>query len=237
MLGYRLCRNLLVASLCVGLLGSCQAVSPGEINEKYKDVIDKRFEDYQLKDGDTLSVSFYDEEDNDLSQSSVLILHDGSVDMFFLDHVHVEGMTIPEFQESLRSAVRDQTGGRTPEISVQVTPRDEQVMLIGEFVRPGSVPLEQMMTLRDAIARAGGTRISGAPWAATLVRRYTNPRQPDVFTIDLNEGSEEIVLLPGDTVELEKNAAKMFIEILAEYVFGVIPSQLYSGGLVAGGVI
>ena len=43
------------------------------------------------------------------------------------------------------------------------------------------------------------------------------------YRIDLNDESEEIFLLPGDQIILERNFAAGVINYLREFIFGVIP--------------
>jgi len=220
----------------VAVLASCATTPPEEINQRYRDVLDQRMSQYRLKDGDMIEVQYFDEDEARLNQGDILILDDGRVDMFFRNNWRVEDMTIPEFEAALREAVKDETGGLEPEISVRVTPRGDEVMMIGEFTRPGNVPLSQGMTLRDAIGHASGVRITSAPWAAVLTRRYNDRLHPEVFTIDLFETSEEIELLPGDQIELDRNIAAYVIQILQEYVFGILPSQFAYGAMGAAAI-
>ena len=103
-------------------------------------------------------------------------------------------------------------------------------------MRPGPVPFEEKLILREAIARAGGVRVTSRPWAAILRRPYLDPKRPDFFYIDLDDESEALFLLPGDTIELEPNGPALVVEVLREYIFGIIPQQVYGGALIGAGI-
>ena len=64
-------------------------------------------------------------------------------------------------------------------------------------------------------------RITGDTDGALLRRPFMNPRFPDRFYIDLNDDSEEIMLLPGDQIVLGRNAVATVVHYIQEYVFGI----------------
>ena len=142
------------------------------------------------------------------------------------------GKTIFEIEEEMKAVLKD-VETEDPEISVGVTPRLELVHLHGQFNTLRAVPVELLpdMTLRDAIARAGGFRITADSDYALLRRPYGNPSNPTRFHIDLNDTSEEIFLFPEDEIYLQRNFLASVIAYLREYVFGIIPSAAYSAAL------
>ncbi len=233
---HRLSIVSLVAVLGMILVGCASTTPPGEINAKYQSVFDARWNQYQIKEGDTVTFTFYGEDNDDLGQSAGLLLPDGRVDLFFLNNLLLQGKTIPEFEKLIAEAMKDEVGEDNPDIRVQVEPREQEIIMFGQFTRPGPVPFREKMILREAIARAGGVRITSRPWGATLRRTYLDPSKPDVYNIDLDDESMGLFLLPGDTIELEPNIWARVIEISREYIFGIIPQQLYYGAIYSAGV-
>ena len=205
----------------LSLLVSCAVTSPAEVNEKYRDVLDQRHDHYVLKDGDTIAVKLYNRA-GDLNQTSILVLPDGRSDLFFMDNHMLAGKTVAELEAELKARIEGQV--RDAEVSIQVTPKGEKVYVIGQFEKPGSIELTTKMTLQEAIAAAGGVKVTGDTDWALLRRPFGSPRHPDLFRIDLNDESEGIFLLPGDQIVLGRTFLAGFINYLREYVFGILPS-------------
>ena len=231
---FRIFPALFVALLLsLSLLGtSCGSHDAREINEKYREIIEQRNAIYTLKSGDQVTVQLYDVEGG-LSAQTGLILPDGRTDLFFLPNHLAATKSVDEFEEELKQGIRGEI--TDPEISVQVVPSAEVVYMVGQWSRPGPVPLQPKMTLREAIAFAGGDNILGRPWNVVLRRPYSQPTKPEIFYLNIWEDEEEVVLLPGDIIENDRNLAAMVVAVLREYIFGVIPSQVY-GGAIAGGL-
>ncbi len=217
----RLFRTASLLSLA-GIAASCAVTRPEDLNGAYRDVLDQRHNHYELKPGDTLSISLYNRE-TDLSQKDVLVLPDGRSDLFFMDNHVLVGKTVGEIEAELKVRVSGEV--RDPEVNIQVTPKDDVAYLVGQFERPGTVTLTTKMTLHEAISSMGGTKITGDTDWALLRRPFRDPRHPDLFRVDLNDEVEEIFLLPGDQVVLNRTFMAGFINYLREYVFGVLPGS------------
>jgi len=203
------------------LCAACAVNRPEEINERYKDVLDQRFNHYALKPGDTVSISIYNRP-TELAQKEILVLPDGRSDLFYMDNHQLVGKTIAEFEAEFRAKTRDELR-LDPEISIQVRPKDEIAYLVGQFERPGTVSLTTKMTLHEAISSVGGIRITGDTDYALLRRPFRDPRHPELFRIDLNDEVESLFLLPGDQVVLQRTFLAGLSNYLREYIFGIIP--------------
>lgn len=228
----RLVRALLLHASLSFLLVSCSVISPSGVNESYRDVLEQRHNHYKLKDGDTIAIKLYNRP-GDLNQATSLVLPDGRSDLFFMDAHIVAGKTVSELETELKA--RTTTEVRDPEVSIQVTPRDETAFFVGEFVRPGPVLLTTKMTLQEAIASLGGVRITGDTDWALLRRPFRDPRRAERFRIDLNDDSEDIFLLPGDQVILGRTFLAGVSNYLREYIFNMVPgvSQVATGAAIA----
>jgi protein involved in polysaccharide export with SLBB domain len=216
-------RRLSLLTLLTGvaaLATSCAVNLPEEVNGAYKDVLDYRHNHYQLKAGDKVSITLYNRQ-TDLSQKDVLVLPDGRSDLFFMDNHLLVGKTVGELEAELKARIASEV--RDPEVSIQVTPKDDVAYLVGQFERPGTVTLTTKMTLAEAISSVGGARITGDTDWVLLRRQYRDARHPDLFRIDINDEAEQIFLLPGDQVVLNRTFFASVINYMREYIFGIFP--------------
>ena len=214
---------LILAAFSCSIAG-CAITPPGEVNKRYANIIEQRFNDYQLKPGDTLQVEVYGVPDASLNQVDTLILPDGKSNLFFMDNAKLTGMTVDELKAALRIRMSEEI--EPTDIRIQVTPSAETVLMVGEFVEPGPVPLTIKMTLHEAISAAGGMKVTGDTDWALLRRPYLDPKHPDLFRIDLNDQSESIILLPGDQVVLSRTFLAGVVNYLREYLMSIVPSSL-----------
>lgn len=222
-------RKFLLTAWVPWVLASCANVSPQEINEKYRDVLDDRHNDYRIKVGDTISIRVYTVE-GDVNQESILVLPDGRTDLFWLHNHKLEGKTIDELESEVitayeASAINTSLAGS---IRIQVAPAGETIYITGQFERPGTQQLTTKMTIQEAIAAVGGTRVTGDTDWALLRRPFLNARNPDLFRIDLNDESEGLFLLPNDQVHLGRTFLAGLFNYLREYLFSMF-SQSSSG--------
>ena len=61
---------------------------------------------------------------------------------------------------------------------------------------------------------------------ALLRRPFLDPKNPDIFRIDLNDQTESIILLPGDQIVVGRTFLGTVVIYLREYLFGWVPSSL-----------
>jgi protein involved in polysaccharide export with SLBB domain len=207
-------------------ISGCAVTPPREINERYREALLKRLQQYTVKEGDALDIKVYKQETAGLNQTGT-VLPDGRTDIALMDNFRAAGKTLPEIQAELKAKFMAEV--RDPDLILQVKPQEETVYLLGELIRPGPLVLRPLMTVSDAVAVAGGVRLTASPWHVLLRRPYLNPLHPDWFRIDIDDRSEEIFLLPGDTIEVEYNTAGLIVAVLREYIFGILPSSIYGG--------
>jgi len=211
-----------IAFLC-GIAASCKVTSPALVNEIYKEVIDQRENHYELKDGDLVTVAFYNRV-GDLNQNDARVLPDGRTDLFFMGNMRLSGKTVEEVEFELEQRMAPQV--RTTDISVRISNRPEVVYMVGQFVNPSVVVLEKRMTLQQAISSAQGLEITGDTDWALLRRPHGNPRRPDLFRIDLSDESEDIFLLPNDQIVLDRNFVATVIEYIQEFLSPFLSNQV-----------
>ncbi len=100
--------------------------------------------------------------------------------------------------------------------------------MVGEFERPGPLPLTVKMTIQEAISAAGGMKVTGDTDWALLRRPYSNHEEPDLFRVDLNDQTEDIFLLPGDQIVLNRTFLASVVLYVREYIFGFLPPGIWS---------
>ena len=108
--------------------------------------------DYQLNAGDAVRIHVYGEPD--LSFENLLIGHNGRISYPFLGELKVSGKTAAELQQAITDGLRPDYLV-DPRISVSIV-RYRPFFVNGEVKSPGGVEFQPGLTLRKAIALAGG---------------------------------------------------------------------------------
>jgi polysaccharide export outer membrane protein len=109
-------------------------------------------EAYSLNAGDTISVHVYGE--TDLSFDKLLIGQNGRISYPFLGELKVAGNTAAELQQELIDGLKPDYLV-DPRVSVSIV-KYRPFFVNGEVKRPGGVDFQPGLTLRKAIALAGG---------------------------------------------------------------------------------
>ena len=107
---------------------------------------------YTLNAGDTISVHVYGE--SDLSFDRLLIGQNGRISYPFLGELKVAGNTAAELQQELIEGLKPDYLV-DPRVSVSIV-KYRPFFVNGEVKRPGGVDFQPGLTLRKAIALAGG---------------------------------------------------------------------------------
>jgi protein involved in polysaccharide export with SLBB domain len=195
-----------------------------EINEKYRDVLEQRENHYKIKPGDAITIRFYNQ-DVDLNQT-LFVLPDGRTDPFFMDDAVFGGKTVKELEEDIRKYYAQQI--QNPEIGIGVAPAGETIILEGQVVRPpsGPVPLTLRMTLVQALGASGGYKLTACLHTIVVRRPFLDPKHPDIFRVNLRDyedSPEELFLLPGDQIIVQRHVLILIRDYIDEYVWGFLP--------------
>lgn len=108
---------------------------------------------YKLQVGDALKISI--SEENETLVEKVVIAPDGKIYYLILEGVQAEGLTLSELQKSLEEKLSKYY--LAPQVSL--TPQfisSLSYKILGRVNKPGLFPLTLPVTLRGAIAQAGG---------------------------------------------------------------------------------
>lgn len=141
---------------------------------------------YQLGSGDVISIRVFGEED--LSFESIRLSDAGTVPYPFLGEVRAKGRTASELESAIAAGLRD---GYlvSPRVTVIVIEyRDFYVN--GEVKQPGAYPFKPGMTVRKAIALAGGTTDYASKSKMRVVREgeRSDGGRPASFDTELQPG-------------------------------------------------
>lgn len=94
----------------------------------------------------------------------------------------------------------------------------DEVYVIGNVVRPSSIPLNETITVSRAIAMAGGTLPDSKRSEIHIIRQSSGTTQKQEILVNLDlinrHQSEDVVMMPNDIVEVPTSAGKRFLRSL-----------------------
>ena len=169
---------------------------------------------YLVQKGDVIVLDFpFTPEFNE----TVTVQPDGFVSLRGLDDMHVEGMTTPQMQESLRKAYTKILHEPVVTVTLQsfVAP---SFVAYGEVGKPGKYDLHGDTTVVQAIGIAGGFTGSAKHSQVYLFRRvsddWVSAQKIDVKHM-LKSGNlaEDLHLQPGDMLYVPKNTLSKLLTI------------------------
>lgn len=191
----------LLLTACAGPVRTSETLEPGAEKDSTDPAAVLPRESYRLRARDFVRIGVINENDTFVERR---INTDGTIDVPFLKEdslVKISGMTMTEAQVEL--AKRFGAYFKSPQVSVEIKGYAERrVYIDGSVGRTGpvAIPPEEDITLKKALAMAGGI-LRGGNRSAVILRR----KQPDgsVRTFEINvskieEGAEPDVLLEDD---------------------------------------
>ena len=217
----------------VGSTGVAPVTGSSETETKRSDehgqvpVLQHRNHRYQLHSADVLELNFpFTPEFN----QTVTVQPDGFITLRGIDDIHVEGMTLPEVNNSLRIAY-----GRIlhePVINIELKDFEKPYFIVGgEVGHPGKFDLRGETTVAQAVAIAGGLRDSAKHSQILLFHRV-----PDgwvqVKRVNLKKMlkdanlEEDAYLQPSDFLYIPKNNLSKFQRFIPSSSMG-----LYANGI------
>lgn len=142
--------------------------------------------DYQLQSGDIIRVQVFQEPDLD---REISVSKEGAIVLPLIGKVSVKGRTLSVVEQTVR-ALYDKDYLVNPQVTVTVVKYQlRTVNVIGAVNTPQAIeyPPEQMLTLLDAISRAGGFSRLADRKKVRLTRSYSDGRPPENIIINADK--------------------------------------------------
>ncbi|MDP6589159.1 MAG: polysaccharide biosynthesis/export family protein [Alphaproteobacteria bacterium] len=153
-------------------------------------------QEYRLGPGDRLSVVVFGQDD---LSGELAVDGQGRISMPLIGQVQAQNRTVNELQQIVTDMLSDEYL-IDPRISVEVT-NYRPFYIYGQVNKPGSYPYVSGMTVRQAIALAGGYTRRASEEPVSITR--TTPDE----LLDL-EGYLKTVVLPGDTIRHDRSVSQ-----------------------------
>lgn len=149
---------------------------------------------YRLASGDVIRISVFGEPD--LSFDEVRLTDAGTFSYPFIGEVRGKGKTAAEIERILTERL---TGDFlvNPKVSVSVL-KYREFFISGEVKSPGGYSYQPGLTLRRAIALAGGLTERASSGKMTIVRDGDTKKEPQPADLDTQ-------VLPGDSINIEQS--------------------------------
>jgi polysaccharide export outer membrane protein len=201
--------------VCVGAAG--QQASPAASAPGQPDAIaehptnssmglHERYERYRLRKGDSFDVEMaFSPEFNE----NVAVQPDGFATLKGIGSIHVEGQTIPELIETLKTAYAGIL--HDPEISISLKDFEKPYFIAsGEVGHPGKYDLRSDLTVTEAVAIAGGFTEKSKHSQVVLFRPlaaggYEAKLLDAKKLLATRNLSEDLQIKPGDMVFVPQN--------------------------------
>jgi len=158
---------------------------------------------YHLRPGDVLQITVAGHPELSFdSRNPIEIRPDGKLSYPYAGEVIAEGQTVREITAALTEALGNQL--RNPNVTVNVIRyRARQIYVLGEVAKPGaySLPTDEPIGVREAIALAAGLTANASRQTARLFRGGEAPRYVDLSKALAGDSDlGDIVLQPRDTL-------------------------------------
>lgn len=177
---------------------------------------------YRLCPTDVISIHFAVTE---VFNQLIAVQPDGYISLRAVGDLYVEGQSIPEVTQSIRTAY---SGIVSPQhIAVELKEFEKPYFIVsGEVGFPGKFELRGDTTVAEAIGIAGGFRETAKHSQVLLFRRVSNDWM-EAKAIDLKKMlhagnlAEDLHLRPGDMVFVPKNAYSKILPFIPRPNMGV----------------
>lgn len=148
---------------------------------------------YKLASGDVIRINVFGE--TDLSFEELRLTDAGTFSYPFIGEVQAKGKTAAEIEQ----LIVDKLKGDylvDPRVSVSVL-QYREFFISGEVKTPGAYPFQPGLTLRRAVALAGGLTERASDKRITIIRDNNPSRTPENATLDT-------LVMPGDTITIDQ---------------------------------
>lgn len=148
--------------------------------------------EYRIGPGDKLNITVFGQ--SDLS-GPVVVDGSGRISFPLLGLIEVNGKTVAELQAEITDRL-DRDFLVDPKVSIEIA-NHRPFFILGQVNKPGSYPYIEGMTVRMAVALAGGFTRRARESPVTLIRG-ADPERKEI------EADLDATVLPGDTIQVER---------------------------------
>lgn len=179
--------------------------------------------EYRIQAGDLIDVSF---DLNPELNVQAIVRPDGKISLQMVGEVDAEGRTPSELKADLRQAYAAEL--RAPEISVSVVSMAARIYVDGQVEKPGEYVWSRQITALQAVALAGGLRVTATKDEIVVLRR-TRSGAPEAIPIDLDDAktgqgdSRDVYLAPYDLVVVPESGVAEMNRWVDQYIRKNIP--------------
>jgi polysaccharide export outer membrane protein len=172
--------------------------------------------DYRIGPQDVLTITVFGEQN---LSGKFTVEQDGTFTYPLIGRVKAGGITLREFEQTLKKDLTEGEFLKNPQVTVAVeTYRSQRILVMGEVRSPGEYLLTGDMTLLAALARAGSTTPAASREAMIVRSRRVSAGEggdAEIIRIDLGDLQAgnmalNISLQDGDTVNVPK-AQSVFV--------------------------
>lgn len=151
------------------------------------------------------------------SRVTVAVAPDGAITVPYIGNVKAKGRTLPMIQEEVERRLADGYV-EFPVVSVALRQTNSQKFTIyGQVIKPGSYPVEQDMTLLEALTVAGGLISPGATGNIRLMRPQEDADDKVVF-----EGKIESILNGEHAGVRVQTGDSVVVKVNKYFVYGQV---------------
>lgn len=174
------------------------------------------FSSYRLGPEDVISVTVFGQER--YSKGNITIPPDGRISYPLIpDGLIVAGKTTVEVQNELTKKLDEYI--IDPKITVSIDQaKSTRYSVLGDVAAPGVKPMMRRLTVREAIAEAGGVLSTGNKKKVQVLRPSTSgiitPIRVDIAAIEKGRAADDLYLRPGDQIIVPGNTFKKVKEVL-----------------------
>lgn len=156
-------------------------------------VAESEMPNYLLGAGDTIGISVYDEKE--LSVEKVRLTDVGTISVPMLGEVKAAGLTMAALEAQLTADFKKYL--ISPKVTVSMQ-QYRDIFVNGQVYKPGNFPFQPGLTVRKAVAVAGGFKDRASQSHIAIIHESDvthTPVQADLATL----------ILPGDIITVEES--------------------------------
>lgn len=154
-------------------------------------------EGYVLGPGDVIEVAVLGRDD---FKARVPVDVDGTIQLPLIKSIKAQNRTVLQLREDIRTALISGGFFADPVVAANVvTYASRYVIVLGEVVTPGLLPVDRDYRISEILARVGGKRPTGAD-EVTLTRVNGDVSKLSIAAVSMGGGDADPIVNPGDKV-------------------------------------